>query len=357
MPPKATTANNASANASTLNANGQPKRKRTRGRGGRGRGGRGKKAESSDESSSDSSSSSDEESSDDDEEPVASTSKIATGTSQAKSASALAVSANGKGKASASSEEDSDDDGNSSDSSSSSSSFLTTSDEEEDMPAPRNTRGQGTQGSAADGASTYSQQHSGTAGQEDSSRGKRPEMTKPNDPPYIQFGADADLAHNVRAFGKPILWGLLPGDVPSTSTSASVFDNDETDERSKAIIEAEKAKAEERYLKFRDDYVSKMISRFGGSLDVIRQKEADTMKESRLQVLIQSIAGGADTFTSRDGQGIWKTNEKRGEREVVLEGLDMQAVPPLIAGMDEDVANDPLATLGIGQRQGSDFSN
>lgn len=198
-------------------------------------------------------------------------------------------------------------------------------------------RGQNTQGSVVDGASTYGQSQRGLEGQDEAARAKRPEMTKPSDPPYIQFGADADLAHNARAFGKPILWGLLPGDTPAASTSASVFD-DETDERSKAIIEAEKAKAEERYLKFRDDYVSKMISRFGGSLDAIRQKEADTMKESRLQVLIQSIAGGADTFTSRDGQGIWKTNEKRGEREVVLEGLELQGEQVQEEGHDSDMS-------------------
>lgn len=163
---------------------------------------------------------------------------------------------------------------------------------------------------------------------------KRPEMTRPNDPPYIQFGADADAAYNIRAFGKPILWGLLPGDTLSTSSGLFNDENhgegegDDGDDRMKAIREQERQKAEERYLKFREDYVSKMISRFGSSLDQIRVKEGETMKESRLKVLIDSIALGADTFTSRNGQGIWRVDERIegeaiGDREVALEGLDV----------------------------------
>lgn len=162
---------------------------------------------------------------------------------------------------------------------------------------------------------------------------KRPEMTRPNDPPYIQFGADADAYSNIRAFGKPILWGLLPGDLPSTS-SPTFADEDEEDEnrqeneRMKEIIKEETSKSEERYLKFREDYVSKMINRFGSSLDSIRIKEGETiMKESRLKVLIDSIAFASDTFTSRNGNGIWKVdnddeNNSMGEREIVLEGLE-----------------------------------
>lgn len=305
-------------------------------------------------------------------QPVASTSKIATAagqsTSQASTSNAstqatLSTKAKGKGKgkspssSGSSSEEEEDDekededDGHSSDSlsisSSSSSSFLTTSDEDEDMPVPRNSNNNNRNNALAgsgmrQGGSRLQRGHEGDdedGNQQETTRGKRPEMTRPSDPPFVQFGADADLAYNVRAFGKPILWGLLPGDVPPSSSDAggaSLFANDneegggEKDERSKAMIEQERQKASERYSRFREDYVSKMISRFGGSLDMIRQREGDTIMKSgnRLKVLIESIADGSELFSSVDGEGIWKVDEakesgKKGEREVVLEGLEV----------------------------------
>jgi hypothetical protein len=89
-------------------------------------------------------------------------------------------------------------------------------------------------------------------------------------------------------------------------------------------LQQEKQAAEAEYARFREHYVSRLISRFGGSLDQIRTKEGNDLSESRLQVLIRSIADGSDAFSSKNGGGIWKQSSgQAGERETVLEALDV----------------------------------
>lgn len=123
----------------------------------------------------------------------------------------------------------------------------------------------------------------------------------------IQFGLSADDAKYARALGKPILWGHLPSDVAEDPN-----------------LQQEQQAAEAEYAKFREHYVSRLISRFGGSLDQIRQKEGNDLSESRLQVLIRSIADGSDAFSSRRANGIWKeTGAAGGEREMVLDALEV----------------------------------
>ena len=83
------------------------------------------------------------------------------------------------------------------------------------------------------------------------------------------------------------------------------------------------AREDEAYAKWRAYYVSRMVARFGGSLDDIRKKEGKDLSNNRLEMLISSIAGGADHFTSTNGQGVWKTSDgKAGEREIGLEALE-----------------------------------
>ena len=148
---------------------------------------------------------------------------------------------------------------------------------------------------------------------------KRP-RTPPREasPPFIQFGPSESAAFappsastSYRAIGKPILWGLIASDSDITPT-----------EQEKVLEERQRA----HYAKFREHYVSRLIDRFGGSLDEIRRKEGEDLKESRLAVLIRAIADGSDAFTSKDGQGIWRVGSGKegtsgGERELVLEGL------------------------------------
>lgn len=125
----------------------------------------------------------------------------------------------------------------------------------------------------------------------------------------IQFGLSADDAKYARALGKPILWGHLPGD-------GSVED---------PALEQDKQAAEAEYARFRQHYVSRLVSRFGGSLDQIRTKEGSDLSENRLQVLIRSIADGSDAFSSKRGTGIWGTSDARGgEREAVLDAMGVQ---------------------------------
>lgn len=129
------------------------------------------------------------------------------------------------------------------------------------------------------------------------------------------------MLENQKAFGKPILWGLLPSDL-----------EDEGGLSEEVRRELEAGRAE--YGRFREHYVSRLIDRFGEQLDEIRKKEGSDLKESRLQVLISSIANGADTFTSTHPEinnsgattkegNIWETKDGAlGEREMVLEGLE-----------------------------------
>ena len=134
-------------------------------------------------------------------------------------------------------------------------------------------------------------------------------------PPYLQFGSSEmnsftppTASTSYRAIGKPILWGLLPHDLDSTPT------------QQEAILEQ---RQRERYAKFRQHYVSRLIDRFGGALDDIRKKEGQDLKESRLAVLIKAVADGSDAFTSKDGTGIWKVDggKEFGEKEIVLEAI------------------------------------
>lgn len=208
------------------------------------------------------------------------------------------------------------DDGNDSDSSSasssssSSSSFLTTSSDEEDerIQQPRSGR-QSAAVANANGNDSIATPFSFDAPA--SGRPRAPSPTRPPSPPLIQFGLSADDAKYARALGKPILWGHLPSD----STSSLPVD---------PAIEKEQQAAEADYARFREHYVSRLISRFGGSLDQIRTKEGNDLSESRLQVLIRSIADGSDAFSSRRGTGIWRAaNGQAGERETVLETLDL----------------------------------
>ena len=208
------------------------------------------------------------------------------------------------------------DDGNDSDSSSassssSSSSFLTTSSDEEDerIQQPRSGRQSAAAVANANGNDSVATPFSFDAPA--SGRPRAPSPTRPPSPPLIQFGLSADDAKYARALGKPILWGHLPSD----STSNLPVD---------PAIEREQQAAEADYARFREHYVSRLISRFGGSLDQIRTKEGNDLSESRLQVLIRSIADGSDAFSSKRGTGIWRaTNGQAGERETVLEALDL----------------------------------
>merc|ERR1711939_1087874 len=186
------------------------------------------------------------------------------------------------------SDADSDDSSSSSASSSSSSSFLSSSSDE--SADNRRSKGKAVASQRQPFSYSYADSQQGGAsatgfgGQEDTEDAsnrrpalqRRPSPTREASPPFIQFGPDADMLQNQKAFGNPILWGLLPSDVQAESTLAP-----------EAKEELERAKA--KYGRFREHYVSRLIDRFGEELDGIRKKEGSDLKESRLKVLISSI--------------------------------------------------------------------
>lgn len=335
MPPKAS-----NANSSTVNAAGQPKRKRTRNRN-RNR----NTAKTLDLSSSDDSSSSEEET-----KTVSSLWKrrglvfkrlilslvipgtIKTSKAQGKVAAVASSAQAVTGKSLEEAESSSESEEESDSSSSSSSSFLSSSSASSSRRPPNRHAQRAQQAQAANGyAPTNPFQDSETATQ--SRRQRSPSPTRPASPPHLlaSFTPEAEPPFPGRVAGKPILWGLVRGDAAGGSSDTS-------EEKRKEHEEAE----EQAYLAFRSHYMGRLISRFGSSLDAIRQKEGSDLKEDRLRVLIRSVADGSDAFTtsgllgSKDG-GIWGTKRGRGERELVNEGLKRLPKDAEADGVDEDV--------------------